>query len=100
MKTIQEEFPPPASFGFDRELADAYTRLRARAVEMERAQRWRPLTDAPSSSPCLITDGESVEKARWMPRLKKWRFPHAKLRIEPTYWQPLPPAPDHHQPKP
>ena len=100
MKTIEEEFPPEKHLVFDGYLADAYTRLRARAVEMERAQQWRPLTDAPPSSPCLVTDGESVEKARWMPRLKKWRFPHAKLRIEPTHWQPLPPALDLHQTKP
>lgn len=37
MKTIKEEFPPEEAFAFVPELADAYTRLRARAVEMERA---------------------------------------------------------------
>ena len=96
MKTIEEEFPPVLTYVEPED----YKRLRARAVEMERAQQWRPISDAPSSSPCLVTDGETVEKARWMPRLKQWRFPHAKLRIEPTYWQPLPPAPDLHQPNP
>jgi hypothetical protein len=35
MKTTEEEFPPPASFGFDRELAEAYTRLRLRALAVE-----------------------------------------------------------------
>jgi len=37
MKTIEEEFPPAAVFRYDTSLADAYTRLRARAAEMERA---------------------------------------------------------------
>lgn len=96
MKTIEEEFPPESELHLDSVLADAYTRLRARAVELERAQQWRPIEDEPMSSPCLVTDGETVEKARWMPRLKQWRFPHAKLRIKPTHWQPLPPAPDTH----
>jgi len=36
MKTIEEEFPENAELGLFA-LADAYTRLRARAVEMERA---------------------------------------------------------------
>lgn len=54
---------------------------------------WRPANDAPMSSPCLVTDGERVEKARWMPRKRKWVFPHAKLRLVPTHWMPLPPPP-------
>jgi len=37
MKTIEEEFPPEKSFHYDPDLASAYTRLRARAVELERA---------------------------------------------------------------
>jgi hypothetical protein len=38
MKTIEEEFPPENAMWFSRPLlADAYTRLRARAAEMERA---------------------------------------------------------------
>lgn len=90
---IADEFPLADEHIPQRLLANAYNDLRARAIAMERAQQWRPLSDAPSSSPCLVTDGETVEKARWMPRLKQWRFPHAKLRITPTHWQPLPPPP-------
>ena len=37
MKTIEEEFPTEEHIAFDGQLADCYTRLRARAVEMERA---------------------------------------------------------------
>lgn len=36
--SIQDEFPPAKYIVFDGHLADAYTRLRARAAEMERAQ--------------------------------------------------------------
>jgi len=37
MKTIEEEFPPEGKVYFEPHLAELYTRLRARAVEMERA---------------------------------------------------------------
>ena len=36
MKTIEEEFPPEDHHESKLDLADAYTRLRARAVEMEK----------------------------------------------------------------
>lgn len=55
---------------------------------------WTPATDAPLSSPCLVTDGDRVEKARWMPRNREWVFPHAKLRLVPTHWMPLPDPPN------
>lgn len=44
MKTIEEEFPPEDTFLYDYQLTAAYTELRARAVEMERENRflsWR-----------------------------------------------------------
>ena len=37
MKTIEEEFPPEYEIDFEQDLTTHYTRLRARAVEMERA---------------------------------------------------------------
>lgn len=37
MKTIEEEFPPAQDFGPWANLHEIYTRLRARAAEMERA---------------------------------------------------------------
>jgi hypothetical protein len=51
---------------------------------------WIPLHDAPSISPCLVTDGINVEKARFKPRTREWIFSHAKLRLIPTHWMPLP----------
>lgn len=39
MKTIEEEFPPESELHLDSVLADAYTRLRSRAVELERESR-------------------------------------------------------------
>lgn len=38
--SIQEEFPPEESFGFDKQLAEAYTRLRSRVVAMEKENRF------------------------------------------------------------
>lgn len=35
--SIEKEFPPEEAFAFVPELADAYTRLRARAIELEKA---------------------------------------------------------------
>lgn len=58
------------------------------------SRAWTPATDAPLSSPCLVTDGERVEKARWMPRKREWVFSHAKLRLVPTHWMPLPYPPN------
>ncbi len=55
---------------------------------------WIPFHDAPSISPCLVTDGIKVEKARWKPRSREWVFPHAKLRLTPTHWMPLPIPPN------
>jgi hypothetical protein len=55
---------------------------------------WIPFHDAPSISPCLVTDGINVEKAKWKPRNKEWVFSHAKLRLAPTHWMPLPLPPN------
>lgn len=38
--SIEDEFPPEEALSFDKQLADAYTRLRARAAEMERENRF------------------------------------------------------------
>jgi len=109
MKTIEEEFPP--EFCLDQEieeLSDAYTRLRARAVELERAQQWRPIAEAPVIAGlheqvprCLVwssrvgvqmghafvQDGEPYASADGYNG--EWGF---------THFRPLPPAPDTHQP--
>jgi hypothetical protein len=61
---------------------------------LPRSASWIPFHDAPSISPCLVTDGINVEKARWKPRNKEWVFPHAKLRLAPTHWMPLPLPPN------
>jgi hypothetical protein len=55
---------------------------------------WIPLHDAPSISPCLVTDGINVEKARFKPRTREWIFSHAKLRLMPTHWMALPLPPN------
>jgi hypothetical protein len=65
----------------------------AAGVEAKNCEGWKPIETAPSISPCLVTDGINVEKARWKPRNKEWVFPHAKLRLTPTHWMPLPPPP-------
>lgn len=54
--SIEDDFPPEEAFSFDKQLADAYTRLRARAVEMERAQQWRPIAEAPKGGGADRTD--------------------------------------------
>jgi len=86
MKTIQEEFPPHASFGFDRELAEAYTRLRARAVEMERA-----LAEIATQQLAEEMDDFAIDHADWEGGYE------ALVEIA---RKALPPAPDLHQPKP
>jgi hypothetical protein len=40
MKTIEEEFPPENEIDFEQDLTLHYTRLRARAVDMERKAKF------------------------------------------------------------
>ena len=87
MKTIEEEFPPHASFGFDRELADAYTRLRARAVEMEKDR------DRYHAAITNCLDWANGRQSEWGERAEN-AFAFLDAAIYPL------PAPDLHQPNP
>jgi len=116
MKTIEEEFPTEGHWITDHQLTDAYTRLRARAVELERAQQWRPIVEAPKGA--LDEHGEDMLFDLWAggeryPNCWWHVFPmggegdwvitkHADGSFtcieNPTHFRPLPPAPDTHQP--
>jgi hypothetical protein len=85
MKTIEDEFPPEETFSFVPDLADAYTRLRARAVEMqsERNRYQAAITN------CL--DWANGRQSEWGERAE-----NAFAFLEAAIY--LPPAPDNHQP--
>jgi len=88
MKTIEEEFPdnPKFAFVFDHELTAAYTRLRARAVELERA-----LGEIAMQHLADEMDDHTSEHADWQLGY------HACVSVA---REALPPAPDTHQTKP
>jgi hypothetical protein len=86
MKTTEEDFPPEKHLVFDGYLADAYTRLRARAVEMERA-----LAEIATQQLAQEMDDFATDHADWEGGYE------ALVEIA---RKALPPTPDHHQPKP
>jgi hypothetical protein len=108
MKTIEEEFPPEGHWITDHQLTAAYTRLRSRAVEMERALQWRPIDEAPKDltrvdiwgftpddkRPRRFADCEREEGMGWWCDSLR-RYVSDKNA---THFRPLPPAPDTHQP--
>lgn len=105
MTTIEEEFKTEKDLPFDRDLAAAYTRLRARAVEMDRALQWRPIDEAPrDGSEVWAYNGEQV-RMKWIEgdEYALWIYADELLTDadptpeQPTHFRPLPPAPDHHQ---
>ena len=116
--SIQDEFPDQAEIVFDHDLAAAYTRLRSRAVEMERALEWRPIEEAPRDGTEIDVwrEDAGVIRARWTAlsefltdkELEQytldeidepgWFFADfvSGGRLddgEPTHFRPLPPAP-------
>jgi len=103
MKTIEEEFPPEHRQRTTTDLADAYTRLRARAAEMERAQQWRPIAEAPRDGTSVLLGWSGHDDwtctAYW--NGDAWSADNfLEWMTQPTHFRPLPPAPDTHQTKP
>jgi len=101
MKTIEEEFPPEKQIYYEWELSDFYEKLRARAVEMERAQQWRPIEEAPRDGTFILlgwsghddwTCAACWSEGGWSADnfLEPWL-------TQPTHFRPLPPAPEIHQ---
>lgn len=100
--SIEDEFPPETELHLDSVLADAYTRLRARAVEMERAQQWRPIEEAPKDDKEILA--WSRRHGSNVGRLTHYKKPEMPSRrggwFLPTHFCPLQPAPEPHQNKP
>jgi hypothetical protein len=86
MKTIEEEFPHDPENCYDWELWDHYKRLRARAVEMERA-----LSEIAKQHLADEMDDHTTEHADWQLEY------HACVSVA---RESFPPAPNLHQPKP
>jgi hypothetical protein len=122
MKTIEDEFPPVDQMDSNLELFNAYTRLRARAAEMERALQWRPIEEAPRDGTEIDVwrEDAGVIRARWTSLSEfltdkemeqytleyidepGWFFADfvSGGRLDdgdPTHFRPLPPAPEIHQ---
>ena len=100
MKTSEEEFPPAEHYGL-LDLQAAYTRLRARAAEMERAQQWRPIAEAPRDGTSVILGWSGHDDwtctACWSEG--GWSADnYLEWMTQPTHFRPLPLAPDTHQP--
>ncbi len=87
MKTIEEEFPPEQDIDFEQDLTAHYTRLRARAAEMERALITAIIELVPPARTSVCR--RVLREALGQPQ-------HQIYNTEPT----LPPAPDLHQTKP
>jgi hypothetical protein len=84
--SIQDEFPPETELHLDSVLADAYTRLRARAIEMERER------DRYQSAITACLDWANGRQSEWGERAEKaFAFLDAAI---------YPPAPEPHQTKP
>lgn len=98
MKPIEEEFPPEEWVDYQKELRKLYTRLRARAVEMERAQQWRPIAEAEKDGHILAAAIGQYRPWVAMWSNDRWFVCDHHANRKPTHFRPLPPAPDTHQP--
>jgi hypothetical protein len=71
-------------------LDNACARLSFLANPLTFSGQWKRITGEPTCSPCLITDGIKVEKARWDKEKKMWVLPNPRTRITPTHYAAMP----------
>ena len=100
MKTIEEEIPPAVKLYNPDDLRGKYDDLRARAVEMERAQQWRPIAEAPRDGTSVLLGWSGHDDwtctACWSEG--GWSADnYLEWMTQPTHFRPLPPAPDTQQ---
>jgi hypothetical protein len=99
MKTIEEEFPPADQQRMI-DLQVTYTRLRARAVEMEQALQWRPIADVPLKTDVLLYWPAKMGRTLRPAQQTVGQVASLCHYAGATHFRPLPPALDLHQTKP
>ena len=86
---------------FGEEDADAeMARLRARVAELEAAQQWRPMSEAPAcrfvgEDPVILLFPDGARRAGFRAENGQWHCAedHYRFLVDPIGWLPLPAAP-------